>query len=181
MGQNLGSKFANDLVEVSDIGGRRSENVVTEVAVEKEPESITCSETVSNHGKRLCPEIRADDDMVIRLHVEIRFTSIPNCREVHADRRFAIGSDLSDQVHARGNRDWSEATGRRDQTAQGQATSSGQSEDARAIDFAADVHVALSGRLDEDSVLGSNHHIELTVSASEALVVDLNHSGGIGP
>ena len=48
-----------------------AKDVVTKVAVEQEAEAIGGSEAVADDRKRRCPEVRTNDDVVVRLNVNI--------------------------------------------------------------------------------------------------------------
>ena len=112
-------------VEVSDVRGRRSEDVVAEVSVQQEAEPVAGSESIAHHSKRLGPEVGADVHVVVRLHVDVRLGAVSDRREVHADRGLASITDDSSQINSLGNGDGAKATCGSHQSSRGLVTELG--------------------------------------------------------
>ena len=77
----------------------------------KKSKAVGHSEPVADHRERGGEEVRTDDDVVISAHHNVRLCLIADGGQVDAESRFAIGSDLADQVNALRNSNLAKSTG----------------------------------------------------------------------
>ena len=151
--------------------GRRSEYIVTEVAVDEESKAVGHSEPVADHRERGGEEVRTNNDVIISAHHNVRLRLIADGGQVDAECRFAIGGDFADQVNTLGNSNLAKSTGGGDEAAERQFTNRWQVVDARTRHFTIDVDDA-NITLNMDLVAGTDQNVLRQIALLQLLPVN---------
>ena len=158
----------------ADIRWRWAKDVVAEVSIKQESESVVHPQAVSKDRQWIGEPVGSDQNMIIGLDNDVRLSSPANCPQIESNSRLTALINLTNQVDAVRNCECPETTRHGNEAAECQRVSRRQRIGVWSHNLTADVDIADWRTINVQLVARSNDQIETGVSMREPLIRNLD-------